>query len=386
MNNFLAWVEQIGGAMLILFVFLDIFLTVLYARADTGILSYRLSQFLWRFFCWMSRRVGPRRSAVLSFCGPVIILLLVVTWAFLLTFGTALIIHPNLGTSIRAANGETATDFLTALYVGGSSMSIIRISDYAPQSPTFRLFFLFTSLLGTLVVSLTLAYLVEVYNALQQRNTLGLKLHLLTAETDDAAELVAGLGPDGQFSTGYSILVDLAAEVTAVKEAYHFYPLLFYFRFRPPFYSVSQFTLLSLDTVTLLKSALDDQHYAWLKESASVGQLWRASLMLVTLLEKTFLPQAATDQPKPPDPPTRERWEGRYYAGLRRLQRAGIHTIIDERLGAAVYVSLRSQWDSHITALAPSMAYEMSEIDPVGSDPEAADRRHEFRSRLHSSG
>src|SRR4051794_7406992 len=40
-----------------------------------------------------------------------------------------------------------------------------------------------------------------------------------------------------------------------------------YLRFSEPFYSVSRFTLVSLDTVTLIQSALDDEEYSWLKES-----------------------------------------------------------------------------------------------------------------------
>jgi hypothetical protein len=71
---------------------------------------------------------------------------------------------------------------------------------------------------------------VQVYSALLRRNALGPKIHLFTGETADAAALVAGLGPRGQFSAGYSNLAELATAVTSVKEAHHFYPLLFYCR------------------------------------------------------------------------------------------------------------------------------------------------------------
>ncbi len=37
--------------------------------------------------------------------------------------------------------------------------------------------------------------------------------------------------------------------MTGVKESHHFYPVLFYFRFREPFYSVSRSARLALDTV-----------------------------------------------------------------------------------------------------------------------------------------
>lgn len=63
------------------------------------------------------------------------------TWGLLLSLSTALIIHPNLGTGITATNGSTPRDFLTALYVGGSSLSFIGASDFASQ----RIYFAFSS-------------------------------------------------------------------------------------------------------------------------------------------------------------------------------------------------------------------------------------------------
>jgi hypothetical protein len=161
--------------------------------------------------------------------------------------------HPELGTSILASNGKTSTDFVSALYAGGSSMSIVGASDFTPHSSTARLFYLFTSL--------TLTYLMQVYNALQRRNSLRLKIHLLSAETDDPAELLSRLVPKGQFTGGYSELARVASEMSQAKEGRHFYPVLFYFRFQEPYYSVSRFTFVAFDMVSLIKSALDDARY-----------------------------------------------------------------------------------------------------------------------------
>jgi len=68
--------------------------------------------------------------------------------------------------------------------------------------------------------------------------------------------------------------------MTQAKEAHHFYPVLFYFRFSDPYHSVSHSTLVALDTVSLIKSALDDQKYSWLKEAGAVAQLWKPSIWL----------------------------------------------------------------------------------------------------------
>jgi hypothetical protein len=307
--------------------------------------------------------------------------LLVLTWSVLLAFGAGLISHPELSTGVRASSGETPTDFVTAVYVGGSSLSIVGASDFAPHTAAMKVMFLFNSVVGTSVISLTLTYLMQIYAALRERNALGLKMHAMSAETGDAAELVAGLFPDGELSGGYNNLSELAGEMAETKEGHHFYPVLFYFRFREPYYSVSRTTLLALDSVSLIKSALADDKAGWVKKSAAVQQLWSVSLMLVSTLDETFLdqaPEAGSDHKAEP-------WRARYFAAVQRLRQAGLPLVADEGTGAELYVKLRRRWDPLIAALAPAMAYSMDEIDPARSRPQEAERRPPFQERLRSA-
>jgi hypothetical protein len=198
----------------------------------------------------------------------------------------------------------------------------------------------------------------ELYASLQNRNAPGLRVHLLSAETGDAAELIASLGPQGQFEGGYQNLSQWADETAQVKESHHFSSILFCFRFREPFYSVSRTALNSLDTITLIKSALDDKEYSWLKHSAAVEHLWHGTLMELKTLARIFLSNVDID--KPPDEQTRPLWQRHYDAGVKRLEHAGIKTA---KSGAQEYVSLRTQWDRYLTLLAPQFAYDMNEMD-----------------------
>ena len=208
--------EQVFGAFLMLTVLLDVFLTVLYARVETGVLSHKLARLSWRLFRLLP--AGRYRPTVLSLCGPAILVLLVLTWSVLLAVGAGLIIHPELGSGVRASSGETPTDLLTAVYVGGSSLSIVGASNFAPQTAAMKVMFLFNSVVGTSVISLTLTYLMQIYAALRERNALGLKMHAMSAETGDAAELLARLFPDGELSGGYNNLSELAGEMADAKE------------------------------------------------------------------------------------------------------------------------------------------------------------------------
>ena len=147
------------------------------------------------------------------------------------------------------------------------------------------------------------------------------------------------------------------------KEGHHFYPVLFYFRFREPFYAVSRITLVCLDTVSLIKSALSDEKAGWLKKSAAVFQLWCVSLMLVSTLERNYL--GGVPQPADADAVPREMWRERYCSALDRLRQAGVPVTVDGQAGSEAYIALRRCWDPMINALAPAMAYSLSEIDPA---------------------
>ena len=140
---------------------------------------------------------GRYRIAVLSACGPVILVVILVVWAFGLTLGTALIIHPALGTGVTTASGTTPQDFVAALYAGGSSMTIVGASDFTPRTGSFRLFYLFTSFVGLAGISLTLTFLAQVYTALQRRNALGLQIDHASDATGDAGRAPGSLRAAG---------------------------------------------------------------------------------------------------------------------------------------------------------------------------------------------
>ena len=351
------WIEPVAGTLLMALVLADVFLTVLYARAGTGIISDRLARMVWLAL----RRVASDRNGnhLLSFCGPTIVVALLLTWSILLALGAALIIHPQLGTNITSSSQRTPTDFVTAIYVAGSSLSIVGGSNFGPQSAGAKLLFLLNSVIGTSVISLTITYLMQVYGALRSRNSLCLKIHALSGETGDAAELLAHLFANNQLSAGYNNLSELAAEVTDAKEAHHFYPILFYFRFPEPFYAVSRSWLIALDAVSLIRTALP-KDADWLKQSGAVTQIWSSGLLLLSTLDRVFLQEKAAAEVSAAD---RQLWHVRFDHARQRLQQAGISVTDDLPHSRESYVEQRRKWDSLVRRVGSSMAYQPSEID-----------------------
>ena len=346
--------EQLLGAGLMLVFLADIFFTVLYARAGTGLLAPRWNRLVWAVVSGASRLSSRYRSTILSLAGPLIVVSLIAFWALGLTIGAALITRPELGTSIRPSSGDTPTDFVTALLVAGNSLSIVGGGDYSPYTSGTRILFLINSLIGASVLSLVLSYLVQVYSALRERNALALTVDLMTGCTGDAAEMLARLGPDGDFSNATSELGNLARSLALTKEAHHFYPLLFYFRFEEPLYSASRMTFVLLDVTTLIDTALDKQKHAALVRSVSVASLRQCTRLLLATLDRNF--------PIVDEKQTGSRtgdFEGSYAAAVAVLRNAGIETKPD----AARYADQRIQWESQVRRVAPTLGYGMEEID-----------------------
>ena len=360
------WLEPLAGWIVLAVTLLDVFLTVLYARAGTGLLAPRLARGVWFVLRALS---GRRRTGILNFGGPVQLVALVLMWAALLALGAALVIHPGLGTGVQSSSGKTDTDFITALLVGGSSMSIVGASDYGPTSSGYKLLFLFNSLVGMTVTSLTITYVMQVYTAVRSRNTLALAMHAQSAETGDAAELIARWGARGHFDSGHSDLSTMAGDMAAIKESHHFYPLLLYFRFEEVFYAPPRFLLVALDAAALVRTALDERELGWLQESAALDELERTTTMLLRTLAESSPALART-----PVDMTRsnEIWSARYALAVARMREAGIPTRTDQESGAREYAELRARWQAEIEALADALGWSREEVDrparePVGS-------------------
>jgi len=369
-------VEAWLGAAVIAAAMFDMLLTILYSRiGQRGLSRFGAgvgSVFVARAIWWLLRHAAPvfgrRGRSLLTLCGPLSVLLVLVLWVAALVVGAALLIHPHLGNSIVASSGETPTDFAAALLAGAASLSLGSAGDLVPRSGGMRLLYLVDSLIGALIVALVVSYVMPVYNGLRTRNSLALSLDLLSRETGEAEEVITALGPRGDFTDGQTVLGDLATRMVSVKEVHHFYPLLFFFHTGTAQHSLVRCLRLALDTVSQLQACLDDERYASVKESGSVFQLQRATMLLVETLASTFLPrrierEIADEGPQP-------HWREQYLRACRRLAQAGIATRADGEAGARDYERSRAAWDARVRRI--GVYLEHQEDDPDRRSQERA--------------
>jgi hypothetical protein len=351
--------EQVAGLCLLTLLLVDIFVTVLYARAGSGLIAPHVVRLLWRLVRRISTISARRREHVLSFGGPVLVVAVVAMWFVGLALGAALVIHPALGSGVRTTTGETPSTFTAALFAGGRSVSIVGSGGFEPYTGKFRMFYFFTALAGTAVTSLVLTYLMQVYTALLRRNTVALCVDIWSAQTGDAVELLARLFPDGQTSAGYNVMAEWASGMTSVKEMHHFYPVLCFFRFRDARYSMARTAFVTLEAAALIRTALDARQFGWVRRSAALEQLERSSrLLLETLVRETRVHAAVVDRGA-----EAVRWPRRFASAVVRLRQAGIAVADDVEKGEAEYVRLRSEWDAPLVSLAQAAGYAPQQVD-----------------------
>ena len=175
--------QQISEILIVLLILLDVFLIVLYARMGSGLISPQRARMVSRAFRMVARRFPRYCDRIESFCGPIILVSLVFVWVAGLTLGNGPLFHPVLGTVIRSSSGKTPINFVSAFYAGGSSISTVGSANFSPDVSRYSLVYLFNSIVRLSVTSLTLTYLMQIQSQLQQRNTLALKVYLVTCET-----------------------------------------------------------------------------------------------------------------------------------------------------------------------------------------------------------
>lgn len=351
---------QIIGTLLVLLAVADVYLTVLYPRAESSVLSRTVAGSVWRLFRVLARG-AKRRDRCLSYAGPTIVVAIVGVWVLLLLIGFALIIWPGLGNGIQSTQGETPRDLITAIYYAGYALSTLGTGDLVPQTATYRSLIVLKSCLGFSVLTLTLSYITSVYGNLTSRNTFALSLHHRTADTADSTELLARLAADNNVNTLHQDISEIARDLIHLLESNNSYPVIFYFRYRQTYYALPRILYLTIDTATLLKTAFEQSRYRSLIASSGAAELWFGSKHLLEELNQTLLPEVRV--------PSQDRneflWREHYYQALKRLQAEGICTVEDPAAGVETYVAMRHEWAPYLAKLTKYMDYEPSQISPT---------------------
>ncbi|HXP82463.1 MAG TPA: potassium channel family protein [Verrucomicrobiae bacterium] len=183
----------------------------------------------WTFWAAVNRLIRSKkvRDAHLSYYGPLSLLGLFATWAFLLILAFAML-HWASGSAINAP-GETPT-FRTDFYLSGTTFFTLGLGDVTPRTTLAKAITVTEGGTGFGFLGLMISYLPTLYGAFSQRE---LNISLLDARAGSpptAAELLRRHSQfaDSEVLTPY--LREWETWAAQIMESHLSYPVLCYFR------------------------------------------------------------------------------------------------------------------------------------------------------------
>jgi Ion channel len=220
-----------AGVLLVLMVLWETFETIVLPRRVTR--QFRLTRLFYRttWKPWAAlaevRKSKKKRDSMLSYYGPLSLLLLLAFWAFGLVLGFGLI-HYGLADKLNGA--LLSSDFGNALYMSGTTLFTLGLGDIAPATPLGRFVTVLEAGIGFGFLALVIGYLPVLYQAFSRREVTISLLDARAGSPPTAAELLHRQRGIHGMEALTELLADWEKWAADLMESHLSYPVLAYFR------------------------------------------------------------------------------------------------------------------------------------------------------------
>ncbi|MFD8012392.1 potassium channel family protein [Streptomyces sp. NPDC058955] len=268
----MTWLVTPLGALLVLFILRDVFHTLWHPTRHGG-LSRVVMRAVWRASAHRGARWRPAGLA-----GPLGMIMVLAVWALTVAVGWALVYWPHMPDDFSYATGLDPDEHASpvdALYVSLVTLATLGLGDIAPTAGWLRVLAPLEALVGFVLLSATVAWILGIYPALARRRTLALRLsHVRRSRVGAQA-----LDSDG----GAALLDGLAAALSTTTVDFMQYAESYYF------HDADENTALprQLGYALVLADRADEAEHPDVRLSGSV--LRRALDDLADVLDERFL-------------------------------------------------------------------------------------------------
>ena len=263
----------VAGLLCILLVLLDAFQTVILPRRPSGHLRLTRLFYIatWTPWSWAATlvRTSRRRETVLGVYGPLSLVFLTGLWAALFILGFALLfyaLHSPFSDPLALRLGadhallpDLRRDFLSDVYVSGTTLFTLGLGDVVPHSRWVRALIVLESGLGLAFVAVVIGYFPVLYTAFSKREVNISLLDARAGSPPSAAELVRRHGFEGGPEILILLLEDWERWAAELLESHISYPLLCYFRSQHTNQSWLSALTAILDTCALTVATVGDR-------------------------------------------------------------------------------------------------------------------------------
>jgi hypothetical protein len=373
--------STLAGVALILLIVFDVYATVLHASARNGPVGERLNRTVWRLSRFVAFKLSRvRRHALLNVVGPMLMPLLVITYIVLLVFAFALVYLPHVPEQFALTYPKGEASWTDAVYFSGCTLTTLGYGDIVPRTTWLRFTSLFEAATGFALISLSIAYLLGVYSALERKRAVALSLYHQAGEGADVAGFIMHHHVEGRFHGLREALRKTTRDVQELLESHIEHPVIHYFHPREVYKSFPRILFLMLETCAVIRSTLEPVEHAELRNYPEVRTLEASTLHVLNQLvefldlERRMKPRKLKEAEKKED---ERRWRKRFKQTLERLKESGVKTRADVEAGWEEYRKQREEWESALQRLSLYLGYDWEEVTGDRDLEYAADEERE---------
>ena len=233
------WLLLPAGVALILAGILDVFFTVLHYDGF-GFLSIRLYRRLFDVARLVTRPLPRKYRALgLSMAAPLMVPVTITVWIFLVSLGYALIYLFGMRSGDFALSvGRLEPSLPEAFYFSGTAISTLGLGDITPTGGLYQASAVSEALIGFGILTLSITYVLGVYNVLQQLGVLTAGLYHQAQDTGDPWSILAPHFPGGEHRGLETHLMYLHQGLVEIYEGIRQYPIVYYYHSRHAYRSL----------------------------------------------------------------------------------------------------------------------------------------------------
>lgn len=363
-----------AGIILIVFVFYDIYATVLRATKYPGPVSEMLNRGLWWAATRMTRNLKRRRRhRILSSIGPLLMPFLIAFLISMLLIGFALIYLPRMDSSFLIRDEVESNVVLRSFYFSGVTLLTIGYGDILPSDNVIRIIALFEGACGMAVISLSIAYLLTIYGALERKRALALNFYHQGRQGADIPGFISSHFSRGRFHSLTETLRDASRDLQELLESHIEHPVINYFHAVEVYKGLPRTLFFVLETVAILNAHVDEKEYVEAGDHPDVviaGD--NARYVLAELIMALKLEENVT-KPFEPENQTIRRQQNSFDRALKHLQESKIKTRTDVEQAFLEYADDRRDWERQLYHFADFLGYDWDEVTGDRSLEDATD-------------
>ena len=233
------WIIILAGVLVLSLGILDVFFTVLHYDGF-GFLSSRLYNSIFNLVRFLTRSL-PRRWQALgrSMAAPLMVPVTITVWISLVALGYALIYYAGMSAeTFLFSSGRLAPSFMEALYFSGVSIATLGLGDVTPLSSIYQAISVSEALVGFGILTLSISYVIGVYEVLQRLGVLTAGLYHQAQDTDDPLSILRPYFPEGHHRGLETHVMSLHRDLVEVYEGIRRYPIVYYYHSRRAYRSL----------------------------------------------------------------------------------------------------------------------------------------------------